>query len=147
MFRRRKLAEMPDLTNEVLAACAFHAQRLNVSEQIHPDDFIFWAIHDSAGLTDKTLAAGEYFESGYQTALFLKGVIDRIAGLPRPFSLLDFAGGYGRVARHIKNVMPDAQSRPATFTTPPLPLTARSVSQRFCPPAFPRNLTPGRPLT
>lgn len=104
-----KGAEMPDLTNEVLTACALHAQRLDVSEQIHPDDFIFWAIHDSAGLTDKTLAAGEYFESGYQTALFLKGVIDQIAGLPRPFSLLDFAGGYGRVARHIKNVMPDAQ--------------------------------------
>jgi SAM-dependent methyltransferase len=35
-------------------------------------------------------------------------VIGKWSSLPRPFSFLDFASGYGRVTRHMKNVIPDA---------------------------------------
>jgi SAM-dependent methyltransferase len=90
---------MPALTPEMIAACGPAAKKYGVSENIHPDDLLFW----STGAN-----IDGYFESGHLAALFIKDVLGKWSGLPRPFSFLDFASGYGRVTRHMKHVIPDA---------------------------------------
>jgi SAM-dependent methyltransferase len=97
---------MADLPPEMNAACAPSAEIFGVPERIHPDDFMFWAIHDWAG-ADKSSVVKSYFESGNADALFIKQILDRLPSLPRPLSFLEFASGYGRVSRHMSRLAPE----------------------------------------
>jgi SAM-dependent methyltransferase len=90
---------MPELSSEMIAACRSYADRFGVSEKIHSDDLLFWST--SANVE-------HYFAGGHKAALTIKDIVGRLRSLPRPFEFLDFASGYGRVARHMKNVMPEA---------------------------------------
>jgi SAM-dependent methyltransferase len=91
---------MPDLTPEMIAACELCGSKFGVPENIHPEDLLFW----STGADVQS-----YFDSGHATAHTIKGIVDQFPSLPRPFSFLDFASGYGRVSRHFRNVFPDAK--------------------------------------
>jgi SAM-dependent methyltransferase len=99
---------MPELTPEMIAACGRCAEKFGVSEKLHPDDFLFWAIEEITKPADKSVVVEEYFSGGHIAAHMIKGIVDQFPSLPRPFSFLDFASGYGRVSRHLKNVIPDA---------------------------------------
>jgi SAM-dependent methyltransferase len=82
------------------------AERYGVSGRIHEKDYILSAIRDSPNLADKSQAVAEYFWTGHCNAVFIKDILNSLA-LPRPMSVLDFASGYGRVARHLVRVLPD----------------------------------------
>jgi len=89
-------------------ACAKAAQQYGVSPEVHPGDFIFWFIHDDPGLEPKTKAADVYMESGQSTSIILRNILSQHLPSREPFSLLDFASGYGRIARHLSKVLPKA---------------------------------------
>lgn len=106
------------LGSELLEAAAVHAPAFGVSGTIHPDDFIFWYIHDDVNLTDKREAPYHYLQSGKDTAALVAqllaehGVQLALAKRPRPeqqVSLLEFASGYGRVTRHFPVCVPSIE--------------------------------------
>jgi hypothetical protein len=47
---------MPELTSEMIAACGRCAEKFGVSEKLHPDDFLFWAIEEVTKPADKSVA-------------------------------------------------------------------------------------------
>jgi len=87
-----------------------------VPGELHPEDFIFWFIHDQPHMADKSQAVREYFQSGKDGAVFVRDLLNEyrpqqiLNAARRPggkLSLLEFASGYGRVTRHFKAAMPD----------------------------------------
>jgi SAM-dependent methyltransferase len=84
----------------MIAACELCGSKFGVPEKIHPEDLLFW----STGADVQS-----YFDNGHATAHTIKGIVEQFPSLPRPFSFLDFASGYGRVSRHFRNVFPDAK--------------------------------------
>ena len=106
------------LTDELRSAAAVQAEALGVPANLHEDDFIFWFIHDQAHMTDKAVAVQDYFLSGRDGAVYVKGLLEEHptrnllqqggkAGHKR--SLLEFAAGYGRVTRHFRTALPDME--------------------------------------
>lgn len=100
-----------EIRDAFVAGAAGHG----VSSALHEDDFIFWYIHDQAHMVDKSRAVEEYLQSGRDTALFIKGILDEnslsliLAARPdpqRPVAMLEFASGYGRVTRHAPALLP-----------------------------------------
>jgi 2-polyprenyl-3-methyl-5-hydroxy-6-metoxy-1,4-benzoquinol methylase len=95
-------------------AARIAADHYNVVATIHRRDFIFLT-----GYThfkgDVGAAAAAYYLSGRATAENLRNVLACIGydysfarTNTKPFSLLDFAAGYGCATRHFRNVMPTA---------------------------------------
>jgi SAM-dependent methyltransferase len=106
------------LPSEIVAAAGECGRVHGVSGALHPNDYIFWFIHDDLSLQDKTKAPERYIESGKPAALLLKNVLaeDRVRAvldqrpdLGRPVKVLEFASGYGRVSRHFPTVLPEAE--------------------------------------
>ncbi len=100
---------------EVEAEAGRCGETYGVPGALHPDDFVFWFIHDQPHMVDGAQAVREYFESGKEGALFVQRLLDeyrphmileegRRSG-QRP-SLLEFASGYGRVTRHFAGALP-----------------------------------------
>ncbi len=91
---------------------AHHAQAiassLGVSPAIHPADYIFRWHYDDANTTDKAAVVRNYFEGGRHTAELVAQFLDGFLATSRPFTMLEFASGYGRVTRHWKAVLPQA---------------------------------------
>ena len=93
------------------------AAEYGVSGRLHPDDFILWFILDKPGPADGgRRAVAEYFESGRAGAIFAKSLLaeecvraalDQRADRSGPVAFLDFAAGYGRIARHLPVVAPE----------------------------------------
>jgi SAM-dependent methyltransferase len=101
----------------VVEAAVALGQRYGVSGALNPHDHIFWHIHDDPSLPEKTQAADFYFESGRQTAAFLrdllneqrlKAVLAERVHASGPLFILEFASGYGRVTRHFPTILPAA---------------------------------------
>ena len=95
---------LPDLADHAQAI----ASGLGVSPAIHPADYIFRWHYDDANDTDKAAAVRTYFEGGRHTAELVARLLDGFLSTSRPFSMLEFASGYGRVTRHWKAVLPQA---------------------------------------
>lgn len=101
---QRSAMTIPD--EDAVSAAKF-AGELKVSGRIHPDDFIYNFLVTNPVFETRDLAVRYYFFDGRDSAERLRGVL---AGLgvnaAGPFSLLEFASGYGCVSRHMRNVFP-----------------------------------------
>jgi SAM-dependent methyltransferase len=81
------------------------AAQMNVAPEISPDDMLFDFLIRAVFPTDHPKAVDAYFTGGQACA-------QRFAALCRehlqsePKTVLEFASGYGRVARHAKHVLP-----------------------------------------
>lgn len=100
---------MPTLTGEMAEKCRSVAASYGVAHEIHAEDFIFWHLHDALSSDRQHEAIEDYFRSGAASAVWIKSIVDTLPGLPPSFSFLDFASGYGRVARHLPRILPAAQ--------------------------------------
>jgi SAM-dependent methyltransferase len=86
--------------------CARMAVRYNVSGEIDPTDHIFWFLHAHPAIGAS--AVEHYFSDGRDCAVKLRKLIEQhLAG--GSVSILEFASGYGRVTRHLPNVLPEAR--------------------------------------
>lgn len=83
------------------------AAAFDVAAEIHPQDYIFQFV--LKGATSDTAAAQDYYEGGGVAAAWLRKVIETFRPADEPFSLLEFAAGYGRVSRHIAKALPQAR--------------------------------------
>src|SRR5262245_6991742 len=86
--------------------CARMAVRYNVSGEIDPTDHIFLFLrgHPAIGAA----SVDQYFSHGLDCAVKLRKLIEQhLAG--GSVSILEFASGYGRVTRHLPNVLPEAR--------------------------------------
>jgi len=88
--------------------CRSFGERSGVVDEIHPKDYIFWFSFDMPTNSDKSVVVKEYFEGGEATAAHLRKIIGDYRPIDQPFSLLEFAAGYGRITRHLKKVLPAA---------------------------------------
>lgn len=95
----------PDLADHAQAI----ASGLGVSPAIHPADYIFRWHYDDANDTDKLAVLRNYFDGGRHTAKRIAQLLDGFLATSRPFTMLEFASGYGRVTRHWKAVIPQAE--------------------------------------
>jgi len=78
-----------------------------VEKTIHSDDLIFQFITRNPAFQSEGKALDKYLSRGRESAEQLCGLI--LEHLERQdVSLLEFAAGYGRVTRHLKEVMPKA---------------------------------------
>ena len=102
-------------SERVQASIRDYAEIYKVSPEVHPDDFIFWFIHDDPNRTNKEEAVMEYFQSGWAGSKFVRDLLAEHpistflanrADADRQPSFLEFASGYGRVTRHFPQVMP-----------------------------------------
>ena len=84
-----------------------NADEFGVHRTIHEDDYLFHHIRSAAPNIDP---ASEYFADGRRSAVTLHDILVNDLGFhpDRQFSLLDFASGYGLVARHYPRVLPSA---------------------------------------
>jgi SAM-dependent methyltransferase len=84
------------------------ASSLNVSPRVHDADYIFRWILDGPVKMDALAVAREYLEGGAQTAGLIRDLIGNFRSTTAPFTMLEFASGYGRVTRHWGNAIPAA---------------------------------------
>ena len=73
-----------ELSPALVAAAAECGQTAGVFGALHPDDYIFWFIHDQPSMKEKTKAPEHYLESGKQTALLLKNLLAGARDTPAP---------------------------------------------------------------
>ncbi len=84
------------------------ASSLNVSPRVHDADYIFQWLRDSPAKMDALAVAREYLDGGAQTAGLVRDLIGNFRSTTAPFTMLEFASGYGRVTRHWANAIPAA---------------------------------------
>lgn len=89
------------LSEETLRFNKQWADKEQVTDAVHPKDYIFWfvATHPEMSLEDATKY---YFEDGARSATKLDGHFTRHFGADKQVKLLEFASGYGCVSRHLK---------------------------------------------
>jgi SAM-dependent methyltransferase len=87
----------------------------NVVTDVHVDDSSFQELCKAQD-GDQERALNHYLHEGRVDAEFVRDVIADMQGAPvydgrivAPMTILDFDAGYGRVARHLKNVVPNAK--------------------------------------
>jgi SAM-dependent methyltransferase len=88
------------LTEEMLRLNELAAEKQGVPPDVHPGDFIFWFVTSQLSLDG---ACNYYFEDGARSADRLNNELTALFGEEKqPIKLLEFASGYGCVARHLK---------------------------------------------
>ena len=87
----------------------------NVVTDVHVHDPSFQALREAQD-GDPERALNHYLHEGRVDAELVRDVIADVQGAPihdgrlvAPMTILDFAAGYGRLARHLKNVAPNAK--------------------------------------
>ena len=99
---------MKNLQN-YLALCPEYAEKQGVISDIHPEDFIFKFLIENPVFEIPEHAVNYYFSDGRSSAQKLSDITQNIGGIiDKPFTLLEFASGYGCVTRHFANVLPEA---------------------------------------
>jgi len=96
-----------ELSAEAKIACDAAGLRHRVSGAIDPRDWIFWFLYNLSVFPNKIDAINNYFDDGADCAGKLRALIAE----QRPVAgarILEFAAGYGRVTRHLRNVVPEA---------------------------------------
>lgn len=76
------------------------ASDFSVVSSIHQDDHIFNFLINHAGFISDESRISYYFRDGQTSAMKVKGILARHLGRG-PFSLFEFASGYGCVTRHL----------------------------------------------
>jgi SAM-dependent methyltransferase len=92
----------------LLAECERLGAQYSVSGAIHPDDFIFWYVHDHPSFPTKAEAMAYYFSNGRESAQKVQAIVSKHCPVAAP-EILEFAAGYGCVTRHWKNELPNAR--------------------------------------
>ena len=96
------------LSDEAKAACDAASLKYGVSGAIASKDWIFWFLYNLAVFPSKVAAIDNYFADGADCAVKLRSLIEE----QRPVAgarILEFAAGYGRVTRHLRKVVPEAE--------------------------------------
>jgi SAM-dependent methyltransferase len=96
------------LSDEAKAACDAASLKYGVSGAIASKDWIFWFLYNLAVFPSKAAAIDNYFADGADCAGKLRSLIEE----QRPVAgarILEFAAGYGRVTRHLRKVVPEAE--------------------------------------
>jgi SAM-dependent methyltransferase len=87
------------------------AARFSVLACIHPDDMLWKFVREHPFHAELFSAADYYFadgaESGQKLAKLARDHVPAAAA-GQPYSLLEFASGYGMVTRHLRNAVPNA---------------------------------------
>jgi len=94
-------------TDEAKTACDAASLRHGISGAVDPRDWIFWFLYNLAVFPSKVAAIDTYFADGADCARKLRALVEEqrpIAGA----QILEFAAGYGRVTRHLRKVVPEA---------------------------------------
>jgi SAM-dependent methyltransferase len=102
------MGALSKLPEEAKTACQAVALRYGVSGAVHPNDWIFWFLYNLAIFPSRFAAIDNYFADGADCALKLRALIEE----QRPIAgarILEFAAGYGRVTRHLRKVVPEAE--------------------------------------
>ena len=81
---------------------------MSLNTTVHPNDFLFGFIKERTGMSDADVLA-HYLENGRTSAEKLNEIIVHDLKMNQPFQMLDFASGYGMVARHYSSVLSQAQ--------------------------------------
>lgn len=99
---------MGNILDNCKSVCEKSAQRWKVASEIHPLDFTFQFLLTKPSCPTTEKAIEEYFEDGFDSAQKLTNILKEICvlGDKQSLQLLEFASGYGRVTRHLKNVAP-----------------------------------------
>jgi SAM-dependent methyltransferase len=104
---------------EIPPEAAKIAASLRIPEQIHGEDFIFRFLEQlvvEREQGNRTEAFGRYYRDGRKSAKLIAEVVDNFSAGQKflgrkwnPADFLDFASGYGCVARHLPRVLPAAR--------------------------------------
>jgi SAM-dependent methyltransferase len=95
-----------DLTSDIRAVAEECASHYGVRPDLDDRDHIFgYSIHQLRVEPDH--ATRGYFGGGRSDAEHVKTLVARLGLSERPFRLLEFASGYGRVTRHLKVILPN----------------------------------------
>lgn len=91
------------------------AREYEVTADIHLDDPLFGHLRGAHG-QDLEAALRAYLDSGRTSALKIRDLLAQLQGakivdgrIAERMTILDFAAGYGCVARHFRNVIPEAK--------------------------------------
>jgi SAM-dependent methyltransferase len=116
----------------------------NVSPLIHPEDHIFTFLQNYPPTKD--LPAQYYFNDGANSATKLRDLLKSICGLgDRPFTLFEFASGYGCVTRHFKNALPNCAVTACDIHPLAMEFIEKELHvQTFLSCTEPEGLNPGR---
>lgn len=90
---------------EVRTICEGISRPLDVSPDVHREDFIFRFIFDHPGFATKHQAIDYYFKDGARSAAKVRRIVDEWMGSAEPLTVLEFAAGYGAVTRHAKTAL------------------------------------------
>ncbi len=91
---------------------AVAAAKYSVAADVHPADLLWQFLSVHASLPEPTQVAAHYFGDGAESARKLALILqDRLpaAAADLPYSLLEFASGYGMVTRHLSVALPKAR--------------------------------------
>jgi SAM-dependent methyltransferase len=102
------VSALNEVSAEAKIACDAAGLRHRVSGTVDPRDWIFWFLYNLPGVTNKNDAIDQYFANGADCAGKLRALIAE----QRPVAgarILEFAAGYGRVTRHLRNVVSEAE--------------------------------------
>lgn len=92
--------------DNVKETCRSTASALDVSGDVHWEDFIFRFLFDNPVFPSKEAAINYYFSDGRNSAQKVKTALDRwLPQQPDPRLILEFASGYGAVTRHAKKML------------------------------------------
>lgn len=101
------------LIDQYQSMCKREAEKLGASPAVHSEDLIFQFLLDHPNFQSKAdKAIAYYFQTGFDSTQKLNTILKTICrfdGAQR-IQLLEFASGYGCVTRHIKNVIPFADT-------------------------------------
>lgn len=102
------MSVVTELPAEAKIAGDAAGQRHGVPGTIDPRDWIFWFIFNHPSIPTKTAAVDTYFSGGAECA----GKLGALIAEQRPIEgarILEFAAGYGRVTRHLRKVVAQAE--------------------------------------
>jgi SAM-dependent methyltransferase len=125
------------------AACRSIARRFGVDPEIHPDDHVFRFSADAAAGPDEACIFG-YFKGGEETAANLRKTLREHRPVDEPFSLLEFAAGYGRVTRHLRRFLPAAHVVACDIHDEAVRFLRRMGCEAVLSSPVPENLQTGR---
>ncbi|TXN78286.1 class I SAM-dependent methyltransferase [Methylobacterium sp. WL8] len=103
------MTEMRKIAPSEIEASNSVGSQFGVSGLIHDNDFMYWFDYDNSKNKDESLASVRYMLEGRGLAHFFKDHIIQHSPSRNNFSLLDFASGYGRVSRWMKEALPGTQ--------------------------------------
>ncbi|MFO1134709.1 MAG: class I SAM-dependent methyltransferase [Rhodoblastus sp.] len=95
-----------EITDQMAETAEIAARRYNVSSALHQDDQLLGYLVNQAQMQPMA-AVDAYFQGGHSDAAQVAEIARRSGTWGDGKRVLEFASGYGRVTRHIKNLLPE----------------------------------------